>query len=61
MLPRSDVLGLENEATVPGVHAVYIDRSLRRKPLQQIVEWTGHFSDAREGIIVTDHGCKARQ
>jgi len=32
ILPRSDVLGLEDEATGLGVHAVYVARSLRRKP-----------------------------
>src|SRR5947209_8856667 len=37
--PRSDVLGLEDEATGQGVHAVYFARSLRRKPSQHIAEW----------------------
>jgi len=37
--PRSDVLGLEDEATWQGVHAVYFARSLRRKPSKHIAEW----------------------
>src|SRR5947209_1264486 len=37
--PRSDVLGLEDEATWQGVHAVYVARSLRRKPSKHIAEW----------------------
>ena len=49
--PRSDVLGLEDEATWQGVYAVYFARSLRRKPLKHIAEWAGDFADAREGII----------
>jgi hypothetical protein len=50
ILPRSYVLGLEDEATVPGVHAVYVARSLRRKPVPHIAEWAGDFSDVGEGI-----------
>ena len=39
MLPRSSVVGLEDEAYWQGVHAVYFARSLRRKPSKHIVEW----------------------
>ena len=39
ILLRSDVLGLEDEATGLCVHAVYIARSLRRKPSKHIAEW----------------------
>ena len=52
MLPRSDVLGLEDEATVYGIHAVYVAWSLRRKPLQHRAEWAGDFFDAEEGYKI---------
>src|SRR5438270_10615914 len=57
--PRSDVLGLEDEATRPSVHAVYFARSLRRKPSKHIAEWVEisqmQGGDSR-GVFLTSHG-----
>src|SRR5436309_9794061 len=54
ILPRSSVLGLEDEATVSGVHAVYVARSLRRMPLQHRAEWAGDFFDAGRGVSIRE-------